>query len=373
MSDDFDEDREGRRRRRRKRGRKRRRSGGERPRSVARFRGPSRSSRTRTRQPTSIGAPAPAPTRRSRSPSETLKLVGDRPGAHDPAPGVGGRDRSGRRRHELGRRFYELVIEPKLRERFIREEVEKQVHANLSQERRELEGEHARSLEQLSASIAHEIRNPITAAKSLVQQMERGSQRRRQRGVRPAWPSRSSSGSSDRSPTCCASRETRRSSHRRASPGGGGGLGAGDLPRPRFPRGHPDRTPRRRRRCDGRRRREAATRRDQSRRQRDRLPGREPGTGGSLHRGPHGREPGGIRGMAAGGRQRPRHRSRGSPEDLQSRSSRRRPTARDSASPSRESSSRHTAASSSSTRTRARERPSFVTFPKLSRDERGDA
>jgi two-component system sensor histidine kinase HydH len=38
-------------------------------------------------------------------------------------------------------------------------------------ERRSIEGRHARSLEELSASIAHEIRNPITAAKSLVQQM----------------------------------------------------------------------------------------------------------------------------------------------------------------------------------------------------------
>jgi len=33
------------------------------------------------------------------------------------------------------------------------------------------EGEHTRRIEEISASIAHEIRNPITAAKSLVQQM----------------------------------------------------------------------------------------------------------------------------------------------------------------------------------------------------------
>jgi signal transduction histidine kinase len=38
-------------------------------------------------------------------------------------------------------------------------------------ERRAVGGRHARSLEQLSASIAHEIRQPVTAAKSLVQQM----------------------------------------------------------------------------------------------------------------------------------------------------------------------------------------------------------
>ena len=70
------------------------------------------------------------------------------------------------------KRAYRLFMEPKLRERFIENEVEKQVHATLSHERRVLEGEHAHSMQQLSASIAHEIRNPITAAKSLVQQME---------------------------------------------------------------------------------------------------------------------------------------------------------------------------------------------------------
>jgi signal transduction histidine kinase len=75
-------------------------------------------------------------------------------------------------------RAYRLFLEPRIRERFIEQEVEKQVHATLSEERRELEGEHARSMQQLSASIAHEIRNPITAAKSLVQQMEEDPTRR---------------------------------------------------------------------------------------------------------------------------------------------------------------------------------------------------
>ena len=70
------------------------------------------------------------------------------------------------------RELYRLVVEPRLRERFLEEEIEKQVHAQLSEERRALENEHARSLEELSAQVAHEIRNPITAAKSLVQQME---------------------------------------------------------------------------------------------------------------------------------------------------------------------------------------------------------
>jgi signal transduction histidine kinase len=72
---------------------------------------------------------------------------------------------------KLAKEVYELELEPKLRKRFIEQEAEKLVHASLSRQRRDLEGVHAKSLEQLSASIAHEIRNPITAAKSLVQQM----------------------------------------------------------------------------------------------------------------------------------------------------------------------------------------------------------
>ena len=71
----------------------------------------------------------------------------------------------------LGRRAFKTFYEPQLHRRFVTEEIERQVRSRVVRERRDLEGEHHRSLEQLSASIAHEIRNPITAAKSLVQQM----------------------------------------------------------------------------------------------------------------------------------------------------------------------------------------------------------
>jgi len=72
---------------------------------------------------------------------------------------------------KLARRYFKLQVEPGLRQRLIEDEVQKQVHVNVVREKVSLEGEHSRDLEQLSASIAHEIRNPITAAKSLIQQM----------------------------------------------------------------------------------------------------------------------------------------------------------------------------------------------------------
>lgn len=67
--------------------------------------------------------------------------------------------------------YFFAIVAPRLREDLIQQEVRQQVHANVSEQRRTLEGRHAQHVEELSASIAHEIRNPITAAKSLVQQM----------------------------------------------------------------------------------------------------------------------------------------------------------------------------------------------------------
>jgi two-component system sensor histidine kinase AtoS len=71
----------------------------------------------------------------------------------------------------LASHFFRAFVMPDLRKRWIRGEVEQKVHQTVSRERVQIEGKQLRSLEELSASIAHEIRNPITAAKSLVQQM----------------------------------------------------------------------------------------------------------------------------------------------------------------------------------------------------------
>jgi signal transduction histidine kinase len=67
--------------------------------------------------------------------------------------------------------YFQIFLAPSLRQKWVRNEVEKQVARSVSRQRVVLEDEKLRSLEELSASIAHEIRNPITAAKSLVQQL----------------------------------------------------------------------------------------------------------------------------------------------------------------------------------------------------------
>ena len=89
--------------------------------------------------------------------------------------------------------FFGALVAPDLRRRYVEREVARQVQRTAPAERRNLEERHVRSLEELSASIAHEIRNPITAAKSLVQQMgedpasarERRVREGRARGARP--------------------------------------------------------------------------------------------------------------------------------------------------------------------------------------------
>jgi signal transduction histidine kinase len=67
--------------------------------------------------------------------------------------------------------YFSAVVAPGLRTRLIKDEIGRGVAQGVTTERREAEVRHERSLEDLSASIAHEIRNPVTAARSLVQQM----------------------------------------------------------------------------------------------------------------------------------------------------------------------------------------------------------
>lgn len=66
---------------------------------------------------------------------------------------------------------YGAIIAPQLQRRWIEQEYQLRIGPPQETARKQIEGRHAKSIENLSASIAHEIRNPITAAKSLVQQM----------------------------------------------------------------------------------------------------------------------------------------------------------------------------------------------------------
>ncbi|MEO1914563.1 MAG: HAMP domain-containing sensor histidine kinase [Myxococcales bacterium] len=70
----------------------------------------------------------------------------------------------------LALHYVAALAAPRLRQRWIADEMDRHVEQG-AQKLHVAESANARSLEDLSASIAHEIRNPVTAAKSLVQQM----------------------------------------------------------------------------------------------------------------------------------------------------------------------------------------------------------
>ena len=67
--------------------------------------------------------------------------------------------------------YFVARLAPRLRQRWIAEELGRSAPPRVEADRKERSERKVRSLEELSASIAHEIRNPVAAAKSLVQQM----------------------------------------------------------------------------------------------------------------------------------------------------------------------------------------------------------
>jgi signal transduction histidine kinase len=70
----------------------------------------------------------------------------------------------------IGAHYFGAILAPRMRAEIIEREMRRR-RDDVSRTRRTLEGEHTRRIEELSASLAHEIRNPITATRSLVQQM----------------------------------------------------------------------------------------------------------------------------------------------------------------------------------------------------------
>jgi len=71
----------------------------------------------------------------------------------------------------LGKDLIQHFIEPELRRRWIDKEVQRELTHSVDTERQDLAYRHSQSIEELAAGVAHEIRNPISAARSLVQQM----------------------------------------------------------------------------------------------------------------------------------------------------------------------------------------------------------